>query len=97
MYQSGLDPAASHLEAGHAVCYAAIRDCFETGHRQFDFLRGDEPYKAFWGAVPQPMVEATIAAGSWTAQTICHLDRSLRRFKAWTTHRLASAFAQGAK
>lgn len=87
MYQSGLDPDSRELEPGHAACYFGFQETMRRGLSTYDFLRGDEAYKAFWGAEAVPMVEATIVAGSLAAQTICGLDRSLRKLKAWTASR----------
>jgi CelD/BcsL family acetyltransferase involved in cellulose biosynthesis len=32
-----------------------IERAIERGQRQFDFLRGPEPYKYEWGAVDEPI------------------------------------------
>lgn len=47
-YQSGFDPDAKALSPGTLLVAAAIRHAIEEGDRQFDFLRGDEPYKRRW-------------------------------------------------
>lgn len=59
MYQCGFDPTASAWEPGHALFTASIRDAIARGYRYFDFLRGDEPYKAAWGARPRPLARVT--------------------------------------
>ena len=45
LYNSGYDPAFSHLSVGLLLKAWSIRYAIETGLREFDFLRGDEPYK----------------------------------------------------
>ncbi len=50
-YQSGHEPAWRQRSVGTVVLGAAIEDAFARGEREFDFLHGDEPYKAtFAGA-----------------------------------------------
>lgn len=47
-YQSGFDPGASALSPGTVLVSSAIRMAIEWGDREFDFLRGNEPYKKRW-------------------------------------------------
>ena len=63
-------------QPGHLSNLATIRRAIERGDRAVDFLRGDEPYKAHWGAVSRPMAEyrvvstrlaARLRQGLWTA------------------------------
>ncbi len=55
MYQTGVDPDKLNLEPGHLTFCWAIRESITRQFRQFDFLRGDEPYKRFWNAEPVPL------------------------------------------
>lgn len=48
MYQSGLDPEFSSCEPGYQTNLAAVQYAISNGYKYFDFLRGDEPYKARW-------------------------------------------------
>jgi CelD/BcsL family acetyltransferase involved in cellulose biosynthesis len=52
-YQGGVDPDRLADEPGRLSAIACLRSAIEQGHRQFDFLRGDEPYKAHWRAAPR--------------------------------------------
>ena len=52
MYQSGYDPDAMKLEPGHLLFTAMVRKAINRGDSHFDFLRGNEPYKEYWGAKP---------------------------------------------
>jgi hypothetical protein len=56
MYQSGLDPSYSSVEPGYQTNLAAIEYAIGEGFRYFDFLRGDEPYKARWSTTREPIV-----------------------------------------
>ncbi|HEX7048873.1 MAG TPA: GNAT family N-acetyltransferase [Longimicrobiales bacterium] len=53
-YLGGFDPAFRRLGAGNLVVWHAIREAAREGAREFDFLRGREPYKYAWGAHDRP-------------------------------------------
>ena len=52
LYQSGYDPDLMKLEPGHLLFTAMVRKAINRGDSHFDFLRGNEPYKEYWGAKP---------------------------------------------
>jgi CelD/BcsL family acetyltransferase involved in cellulose biosynthesis len=52
-YQGGVDPDRLAEEPGRLSTILCLRAAIEEGHRQIDFLRGDEPYKAHWRATPR--------------------------------------------
>ena len=52
LYQSGIQMAKAKSELGHLLITFEVRRAIEQGHSMFDFLRGNEPYKPYWGAVP---------------------------------------------
>ena len=52
LYQSGFRIDRMHLEPGHLLFTFAVRCAIESDFSQFDFLRGNEAYKSFWGAKP---------------------------------------------
>jgi CelD/BcsL family acetyltransferase involved in cellulose biosynthesis len=56
-YQSGVDPERLADEPGRMMAALLIRGAIEEGRAGFDFLRGDEPYKAHWRAQPRRMTE----------------------------------------
>ncbi|MEP7215997.1 MAG: GNAT family N-acetyltransferase [Anaerolineaceae bacterium] len=60
LYNSGYDPAFAALAAGLLSKVHAIRDSIARGKRTFDFLRGDEPYKAELGGQPLQIVTLTL-------------------------------------
>jgi CelD/BcsL family acetyltransferase involved in cellulose biosynthesis len=53
-YQGGVDPDRLGEEPGRLSTILCLRAAIEEGHSHFDFLRGDEPYKAHWRATPRP-------------------------------------------
>ena len=52
-YLQGYDVAFAHESPGLIVVAYAIEEAIREGAREFDFLRGDEPYKFEWGATPR--------------------------------------------
>ncbi len=75
-YQAGIDPDLMDEEPGRVIMVATIRRAIEQGYKTFDFLRGDEPYKAHWRAEPQTTVQwraispgatSAMRAGVWMA------------------------------
>lgn len=61
-YQGGVDPDRLDEEPGRLSTILCLRAAIEEGHRQIDFLRGDEPYKAHWRATPRPTYDYRILA-----------------------------------
>ena len=59
-YQSGIEPTALALEPGRLITLASLQLAIAERRRAFDFLRGDEAYKAHWRAVPRPSEDVTI-------------------------------------
>lgn len=88
MYQSGFDPDYQHLEPGYLLYSLALRSLIEAGYAHFDFLRGDETYKAGWAARAVPLTRLVCVAPRATSR-IRHRSRcwarSLKRaaVRAW--------------
>lgn len=75
-YQTGIDPAAIDFQPGKLINLAGIRRAIGCGRRSYDFLRGDEPYKAHFRATARPSVEIRIVPDRPAAQL---------RHKLWLT------------
>lgn len=73
-YQAGMDPDAIEHRPGYMINVAILREAVASGCRWFDFLRGDEPYKACFGARPRPSVKFRVAP---------HRPVSLLRHNLW--------------
>jgi CelD/BcsL family acetyltransferase involved in cellulose biosynthesis len=56
LYNSGFDPAESHLAVGLLSKAYAIEDAIRCGKHRFDFLRGEEVYKRHLGGVPREVL-----------------------------------------
>ncbi len=67
-YQSGMDATREQLKPGWTCQLMAMRQSLENGAQFWDFLRGDEAYKASWGATPLPLAQQRIAAPHAAAQ-----------------------------
>ena len=61
-YQSGMDPSAAAHSPGSLSIMASIHWAIESGRTNFDFMRGDESYKASWGAAPHATHQAAAFA-----------------------------------
>lgn len=53
-YLTAFDPELEALGLGRTLLYEAVRYSFEQKCEFWDFLRGNEPYKLWWGAHPVP-------------------------------------------
>jgi CelD/BcsL family acetyltransferase involved in cellulose biosynthesis len=59
-YQSGIDPARLDHEPGRLGIAVMLQWAIRRGLRSYDFLRGDEPYKAHWRAQPRPTCDIRV-------------------------------------
>src|SRR5262249_43158778 len=85
-YQCGIDADRLKVQPGELANMAAVRHAIEHGQTAFDFLRGDEPYKAHWRAKPREMLcvrvvprrtSARMRHTAWVAgQNLKHLVKS---------------------
>ena len=62
LYNSGYDPALRRLAPGIVSKGLAIRAAAERGRERFDFLRGDEEYKARLGGAAVPLLRLSLEA-----------------------------------
>jgi CelD/BcsL family acetyltransferase involved in cellulose biosynthesis len=94
-YQGGFDPEAADERPGWLCFAASIRAAIEEGCCAYDFLRGDEAYKASWNAASQAMIEirvvpprplARLRHAAWNAEN--RLKRLARRWKQAGSRRL---------
>ncbi len=81
LYQSGVSAGAMQLEPGHLLFTYAVGKAIEGGFREFDFLRGSEPYKPYWGAIPQPITTARFVSNNLVPTTINRAYQFIRKLK----------------
>jgi CelD/BcsL family acetyltransferase involved in cellulose biosynthesis len=77
-YQGGIDVQQMKLEPGHLLFTFAIRRAIAAGKSRYDFLRGNEPYKQFWGASAKPL---------WTVRYVANKLRATALNRAFLTLR----------
>lgn len=83
VYQAGVDPDMLSHQPGNLINMMILRRAIEQGYRAYDFLRGDEPYKARFGATPRPNVEFHVAAPRATARLRHNLWVAGTNVKQW--------------
>jgi hypothetical protein len=88
-YQGGVEPQRLDDEPGQLSTLCTIKQAIAHGHAQFDLLRGDEPYKAHWRAVPRQALRlVAVPPRMWpklrhraytSARTMARVTRQLSR------------------
>lgn len=82
-YQAGVNPDILRHSPGELGNLVTVRRAIEQGYRTFDFLRGDEPYKAHWRAEPRRSVEFRVAAARTSAQLRHNIWLAGSSMKQW--------------
>lgn len=88
MYQCGSDPDFERLEPGHLLITASLGCSIDKGYRAFDFMRGNELYKAQWGAVAQPLCRLTYVPNRVLPLVADSTVKWLRIVRGWTRSNL---------
>ena len=68
-YQSGIDLSKDEYSPGKLSMMAAIQFAIAQGCQFFDLLRGDDPYKANWRALPEACHDLRIWQSGITGRT----------------------------
>lgn len=68
-YLGGFDPALSSLGLGKIAVGLGIRESIAAGRASFDFTRGSEPYKYWYGAVDRELSSALLGHGGVRSRT----------------------------
>jgi CelD/BcsL family acetyltransferase involved in cellulose biosynthesis len=82
-YQGGVDPARLDEEPGRLSSILCLRAAIDEGQRVFDFLRGDEPYKAHWRATPRPTFNYRVTPNRRLARFRGDLLQAAERMTGW--------------
>lgn len=83
VYQTGAKSEAIRLEPGHLLNALNINAAIQQGVLTFDFMRGDEPYKARWNAQPVELMRTRLWASHWHANLTSQLLQFGRIIKSW--------------
>jgi len=81
LYLAGILAEKSKLEPGHLLITFAVRRAIEQGCEIFDFLRGDQPYKPYWGAIPNQLRSIRFVSRSTIPTVLNQSFRLLRQVK----------------
>ena len=67
-YQSGMHPAALQDEPGRLITIATLQEAIAAGRPAYDFLRGNEAYKAHWRASPHATQDVRLIPNTGAAR-----------------------------
>jgi CelD/BcsL family acetyltransferase involved in cellulose biosynthesis len=73
-YQSGRDPRWERDRVGSVLIGLMIRRAVERGYGRFDFLRGEEAYKAEWTRTARRCYEVVVFRAGWRGAALRGLD-----------------------
>ena len=76
-YQSGLKTTEDKDGLGNLSILSLFHSAIERGYRRIDFLRGDEGYKAHWGATRFACVEYHVASRRLQGTAVVALHRTV--------------------
>ncbi len=87
-YQGGFEPTLSRLSLGTVLTARAMQTAIAEGRDVFDFLRGDEPYKAKWTGASRANLRRIVTrtqspATAMARQAAVWEDTIERRGKEW--------------
>jgi CelD/BcsL family acetyltransferase involved in cellulose biosynthesis len=94
-YQSGMDPQWSKMSPGLLMLGCSIEHIIETGHYEFDFLRGTQSYKLHWAKYRRQAVTVRFFDGRPTGLGVLLFLRLRRR--AARIRRTIRRIPEGAK
>jgi CelD/BcsL family acetyltransferase involved in cellulose biosynthesis len=77
-YQSGYDPAWSARSPGIVLVGRTVEDAYARGLTDYDFLRGQEPYKLDWAADRRETCAVRLRAPTLRAGTAAAAENALR-------------------
>jgi CelD/BcsL family acetyltransferase involved in cellulose biosynthesis len=82
-YLGGFEPEVADECPGWLGLGVSLKLAIEQGYRVYDFLRGDESYKASWRATAQPLVHVRIVGNQTSARVRYATWRACKEIKGW--------------
>jgi CelD/BcsL family acetyltransferase involved in cellulose biosynthesis len=79
MLKNAIDPAFSEYGPGHITHHQVFEDGLARGVTQFDFLRGDHPYKRRWSNRERHLVTVTLSRSGLRGSLATARSRVTRR------------------
>lgn len=86
LYQSGIEPELVDQRPGWLGTLTALRRTLDDHFRYYDFIRGDEEYKAHWRAQPIELVDLRIVSDRQVSHVRDQLWRLLQVLKQQAKH-----------
>jgi len=81
-FQLGYDPAWSDSSPGLVLLSQTIRETFGMGCREYNFLQGNEPFKATWTKAARALHDWTIYAPTLNGRLHRELDSMASRARS---------------
>ena len=81
-YYTGFDPASAELQPGRVVMEEVLKNCFERGLREVDFLRGLEPWKSSFTDLARRNQRLRLFRPSIRGRLARFLDTAQSKFRA---------------
>jgi CelD/BcsL family acetyltransferase involved in cellulose biosynthesis len=88
------DPAFARLGIGKIAVGAAIRSSIEAGRRVFDFTRGEDAYKYWYGATDRHLASVVIGHPGFRSRVAMGAAELLSAYRARKHRKDAQAAAQ---
>jgi len=88
LLQEGFHPKYAAEKIGYALRAHVLEEMIRSGAKRYDFLGGDDPYKAKFGAHQENYLNLTFAGSSRIGRTYLALRRQKRQVKTWLKSKL---------
>jgi CelD/BcsL family acetyltransferase involved in cellulose biosynthesis len=82
-YQSGIAPDHLELEPGRLAVLATIQQAIADRRASYDFLRGDESYKAHWRAKPKAVLDFEVVPARVAARLRRRVITAGQSVRSW--------------
>lgn len=88
LLQEGFHPRYAAEKIGYALKAYLLEEMIRTGAMRYDFLGGEDPYKAKFGAHQENYLNLFIAGPSRLARLYLYVQKQKRGTKAWLKRKL---------
>jgi CelD/BcsL family acetyltransferase involved in cellulose biosynthesis len=88
LLQEGFHPKYAGEKIGYALRAHVLEEMVRSGAKRYDFLGGDDLYKAKFGAHRENYLNMTFAGPSRTGRSYLALERQKRQVKTWLKSKL---------
>jgi CelD/BcsL family acetyltransferase involved in cellulose biosynthesis len=88
-YQGGFEPELGDERPGWLSFAVSLKLAIAEGYHSFDFLRGDESYKASWRATARPLIRVRVVGRQATARVRFATRRACEEVKGWARQLLS--------